>query len=262
MILFCKSVTVIHDLQYIHYPSYWSYIKLLYRKFFIPHSIKYSNQVVCISNTVKSEIQKNFHRKEINVIYNPIKPKILSSAEWRVLNSFAPEKYFLVPSTLHPHKNIPNLVKAIDELCLANDSPYFIFIGAYSNVDFPRNFKSDKIIVYGYVEVEFLNSLYANCMGVILPSVYEGFGMPYVEALFAQKVIVASDIAIAREILNDGAVYIQSPFDSIQIQLALKRLMDKTTPIPIHSDISALKAQTNPSFVASKYINVLGKCLL
>lgn len=262
LILFCKSVTVIHDLQYIHYPSYWGYLKLLYRKFFIPYSIKYSNQVVCISNTVKSEIQKYFHRNDINVIYNAIKPKTFSSPEWRVINSFVPEKFFLVPSTLHPHKNILNLVMAIDELCLANDSPYYIFIGAYTYTDFPQNYKSDKIIVYGYVDVEFLDSLYANCMGVILPSVYEGFGMPYAEALFAQKAIVASDIAIAREILNDGAVYIQSPFDSVQIKIALKRLMDKSIPIRIHSDISALKAQTNPIFVANKYINILGKCLL
>jgi glycosyltransferase involved in cell wall biosynthesis len=179
-----------------------------------------------------------------------------------VRKSITPENFFLVPSALAPHKNIPNLVKAIDELRIANDSPYFIFIGAYSDTEFQRNYKSDRIIVYGYVDVEFLNFLYANCMGVILPSVYEGFGMPYAEALFAQKVVVASDIAIAREILNDNAVYIKSPFDSVQIQIALKRLMDKTTPIRKPSDFSTLKAQTTPSFVANKYINVLKKCLL
>jgi len=255
LLLFCRSVTVIHDLQYIYYPEYWSFPRLLYRRAFIPYSIKISGKVITISETIKREIAKNFKRKDAIVIYNAIKRKRKSDEIATGID--IPQRFLLIPSALGPHKNLPNLVRAIDHLPIIDDSPYFVFVGAYESKDFPAKFESDRILVLGYVDITILESLYSRCIAVILPSVYEGFGMPYAEALFANKPIVASDIPIAREILNENAEFIQAPFDDVQIQKALRRVLDGSSTIPLPSDIDSLKTRTDPIEVARQYVGVL-----
>ncbi len=73
ILMLCKSATVIHDIQYIYYPSYWPKMMLYYRRFFIPYSIANSTKIITISNAVKNEILSNFSRDKIEVIYNPLK---------------------------------------------------------------------------------------------------------------------------------------------------------------------------------------------
>jgi len=259
LVLFCKSVTVIHDLQYIYYPGYWSYWKTFYRKVFIPFSIKHSNKVVTISNIVKQEIMVNFFRSDIKVIYNPIVLKSFLSRIEDIKYKIPSEPFFLIPSSLLPHKNIVNLLTAIDELQYYKDVPKFVFVGSYEKKAFYQKHITPHIIVYGYVDIEHLNLLYRYCKAVILPSVYEGFGMPYVEALVAKKPVVASDIPIAREILKNEAIYIQKPFNSAKIKTALKKILSKDFRYTEPAGCNDLLAQTKPSNVAYKYISLLNE---
>ena len=257
ILLFCKSVTVIHDLQYIHHPKYWSFTKQLYRKLFIPYSILNSSKVIAISNTVKKDINDAFSRGDVDVIYNPITMKQslrkIDSTEF----NFAKGAFFLIPSSLDPHKNIQNLLLAIDELDAQVDSPRFIFVGPYKASDFCLEYQNSKIEIMGYIDVALLNYLYSKCIAVILPSVYEGFGMPYVEALVARKVVIASDIPIARELLGEDAIYIPPPYEKNQILSTLDLFMYEQRHHIDSSHTKALIQNTNPSVVAQKYIALL-----
>ncbi len=254
LLAFCKTVTVIHDLQYIYHPQYWSVSRLLYRKIFIYHSIKYSNRIIAISESVKSEIIQNFNRVDTVVIYNAIRRFVYSDNR---ISIKLPEKFFLVPSSLYPHKNIINLLQAIIKLEELDNAPHFIFVGPFNSFDFYKEYHSPQNILLGYVDVKVLEYLYLCCSCVVLPSVYEGFGMPYAEALFSQKPIVACDIPIAREILNEGAEYIMSPFDDIQILTALKKVINKGIFINIPKSFELLKIKTDPLYVAKEYMNAL-----
>lgn len=257
ILLFSKSITVIHDLQYIYYPKYWSFMKRCYRRLFISHSIRRSDKVIAISNTVKKEIIDTFFRDDVEVIYNPIVMKQSLGKLDNIQFNFSRGPFFLIPSALDPHKNIQNLLLAIDQLQAQVGSPQFIFVGPYKASDFCFEYQSTKIYVMGYIDVALLNYLYSKCIAVILPSVYEGFGMPYVEALVARKIVIASDIPIARELLGEDAIYISPPFEKKQILSALDLFMHEQRHHTESSHTKALIQNTSPSVVAQKYITLL-----
>lgn len=258
VLLFCKSVTVIHDIQYIHYPHYWSRLKLCYRKLFIPYSIRFSTQVIAISHTIKQEMNHHFRRSNINVIYNAI--NINSEESTPPLNLRLPEQFFLVPSSLAIHKNIHQLVEAIRRLAVTSITlPVFIFIGTYKKADFTETVLPNHMVILGYVDTAVRNHLYSRCMSLVLPSIYEGFGMPYAEALLSNKPIIASDIPIARELLGENAMYIQPPYGPEQICLAIEQFLTHKPQDVSAQDVAALRKKTNVHYVASQYMDILNQ---
>jgi len=257
-----KAVTVIHDIQYKYFPSYWSKMRLLYREIFIPYSIKHSDHVITISDTVAEELHNcfNANREKISVIYNPIQLNInenLSDEHPEIKR--LPKQFFLIPSSLAKHKNIQNLLVAIDSLGRGyKDMPSFIFIGAFSVDEFSYSYSSDKNIVLGYVDYSLRNWLFNNCLAVILPSVYEGFGMPYAEALLIRKPVIASDIPISREILGDNAIYINQPYASNEIEESIRNFIEGGNNYYIDPDrVEELKSRIVPRNVGLQYLNVL-----
>ena len=261
LFLFSKSIIVIHDLQYIRYPQHWSFTKRLLRILFIPYSIMRSDKIIAISNTVKEEIKSSFSREDVDVIYDPIIIRRPPASYDRLKAGLKESPFFLIPSALNPHKNILNLLLAIQQLPIKIDSPRFVFVGPYSPLEFYSQCRSEKVDILGYVDIDLLSYLYDQCIAVILPSVYEGFGMPYVEAIYAHKTVIASDIPVARELLGDDAVYIDSPFEKTQILDALEVFM-QTNPKPKgFSNPRFLIENTTPRVVAQKYVNLLNEAL-
>ena len=73
---------------------------------------------------------------------------------------------------------------------------------------------ADRVHHLGYVAPDRLTALYRHASALVLPSVYEGFGLPVLEAMKAATPVVASDIAPLREVAGDAALYVSRPFDS------------------------------------------------
>ncbi len=263
LIIFRPSVTVIHDLQYRYHPNNWGSLKLLYRKLFIPFSILASTKIVAISNSVKQEIIDLLPMagNKVEVIYNPIR-LISNNIDKNEVILDGIEDYFLVPSSLAPHKNIYDLVEAIKMLGDEENSPKFIFTGHFSTQDFIDKYTpTSKIIVMGYVEQSLLSTLYKKCRAIVLPSFYEGFGMPYLEALKFNKPVIVSDIPIARELLGDAPSYISKPYTRQEIFSALLKYLESKQEVksilPISNEVLA---RVNPQYVASKYLASMLSC--
>jgi glycosyltransferase involved in cell wall biosynthesis len=261
LFLLSKSITVIHDLQYISYPQYWTFAKRLFRTLFIPYSILRSDKIIVTSNTVKNEIKSAFSREDIDVIYIPIVVRQPLAEYDRSKASLLEGHFFLIPSAIHPHKNIQNLLLAIEQLSIQFNHIRFVFVGPYNALDFNLEYKSGQIDVLGYVDIDLLSHLYAKCIAVILPSIYEGFGMPYVEATYAHKTVIASDIPIARELLGDDAVYIDLPFEKMQILAALEFFIQGHPSPKGEGNCKFLIENTTPRVVARKYISLLNEVL-
>ena len=246
-----KTLTVIHDLQFLYLPQYWNLLNFYFRKIFIRFSVHKSTTLVASSLDTKREIQEHYKVNNIHVIYIPISIICNHRAEANVPK----RKYFLIPSSLAPHKNINNLVKAIDSNEFIDYD--FLFIGSFNKNDFNYKFDSLNIKILGFVSEANKNKLFKEANGIILPSTYEGFGMPYIEAALFRKNIIASDIFIAREMLKNNAIFIENPFDEEKITIAIKKLISLNKNLISDKLYLDLKEKTDPLIISNLNIDLI-----
>lgn len=230
-ILYRKAYFVtIHDLILLEYPTrkasklnfiMYSIKNLAYR-FVILNAVKTAKKVITISNYTTDSIKKHFHisNSKINMIYegvdlekfNPLYVQEFNFKKFDLKKS----KYILYVGNAYPHKNIDVLVEVfaklkqrtdIDKdlkLVLVGKKDYF-FEGIVNQVS-QLNLEQ-SIIFPGYVPDEELISLYDQCLFYVFPSLYEGFGLPPLEAIALGAPIVISNATCLPEIFGEYIEY-------------------------------------------------------
>jgi glycosyltransferase involved in cell wall biosynthesis len=137
----------------------------------------------------------------------------------------------LCVSTLHPHKNLPRLIRAYGRkprdfrLILAG-------LRGFHAESIERLIDEmglrDSVQITGWVPREQLYSLYARARAFVYPSLFEGFGMPVLEAMAAGVPVACSDIPPLREVAGDAALFF-NPLDEDDIASAMERVMSKSS---------------------------------
>ena len=188
---------IVHDLIPLRYPNYSNKVVTSILKKNLEHYRKLP-VIATVSHFTKGNLQEYGFDSKIDVIYNPI------SDEYRYLNQKSslrkklglPEDKILVLSVSanYPWKNLNLLKSAMDIL-----GPDFKLIRVGSGVGDSINFNR--------ISNEMLNQLYNACDVLILPSSYEGFGIPLVEGMAAGIPVVASDIEVFHEVGGDAVSY-------------------------------------------------------
>lgn len=181
------------------------------------YSIKKAKKIITISNSSKNDIIKTYGVKanKIAVIYPGIR-KI--SVNERVLNMNELNKkfgiegdYILFVGTLQPRKNISKLIEAFSKLKKQNLK--LVIVGKkgwlYEDIlNAPAKFGiSEKVKFLDFVNDEDLPSLYKNALCFVLPSLYEGFGLPVLEAMQYGCPVLTSNVSSLPEAGGDGAIY-------------------------------------------------------
>lgn len=125
-----------------------------------------------------------------------------------------PEEYVLHVGTLEPRKDLPTLFEAWRELCRRSlDPPALVLCGGFGwKTEEVESAMADGveegwIVHLGYLEDAQVAALYRGATAVVLPSIYEGFGLPALEAMMAGTALVCSDIPVLREVAGDAALY-------------------------------------------------------
>ncbi|MCP5041702.1 MAG: glycosyltransferase family 4 protein [bacterium] len=254
-ILACPSITVIHDLQYLRFPELWPRSRLWHRHLFVSRSVRHSTAVVTLTNTVAAEIEADFGRRDLVVCGQAI--RIEHKDPVSEVAPDVPAPYLLVPSALAEHKNLANLCSAIRRVAAELQLPTFVFIGAYRAVEFPYDLPAGYARVLGYVSTVERDRLLAGCDGLVLPSIYEGFGMPYAEALLAGKSVIASDLPVSREVLGSTATFIAAPHGVAEIESALRRWVAGGRVAVTSAAQAELRQRTDPVEVARRYLAVI-----
>jgi glycosyltransferase involved in cell wall biosynthesis len=212
-----KSITYIHDICFALYPQYVEPRNLAYIKKYIPIWLNRTSKIVTVSKSSKVEIDDNFNlkNKQVEVIYNGVKPqenKIISVGEKNELikKYGLPNKFFVFVGNIEPRKNLVNTIKGFREANLGDEYGLFLIGGdgwlneeVYSEIN---DAKSNGIFVKkneSYIEDDDVNALMRASEGLLLISHHEGFGLPAVEAQALGKPIVVSDIPVLREVTND-----------------------------------------------------------
>ncbi len=224
-ILYHKNFTTIHDLIYLRFPQWHS------KKYYYFHKLSdrilaaTSQHMFTVSNFSKREISNLLHMKlkKITVVSNAVSSQLIAPPTAQKVTAYG--KYILSVSSFDPRKNINRLIRAYQNLPAKDVSlvlvgrqvmPYFTLD---SNVD-----KTDKIHFVKDVSDETLARLYANAELFVYPSLYEGFGIPPLEAMANGCPVVASNTTSLPEILGDGAYYID-PTESNNITNAIATVL-------------------------------------
>lgn len=204
-IFVAHKIMTIHDLSFLFNPSWFSKAYYYYYKVMTPIAVRSSKGIITVSEFSKSEIlrfYKFLKPENIKVVYNAVSSSLTETSTSTRIKG---EKYFLAVSSMDPRKNFIRLIQAFNMV-----PGYKLKIAGgvnrvFKDTAFTENV--DGIEFLGRVNDEQLRKLYRNAEAFIFPSLYEGFGLPPIEAMAFGCPVLASDIPVLHEVCGDVALY-------------------------------------------------------
>jgi glycosyltransferase involved in cell wall biosynthesis len=218
------KVTTLHDLSPVSRPEWFSRgYSALYRVL-IPLTIRSSDELITVSEFTAETVRDRYDISDSFV--HPIPNGVTEPDEGKRPERFEfPERYFLFVGSLNPRKNLSGLIQAYDEYQSSADSPAdLVLAGASNDVFRSVNVRPTAAIhTPGYVSEAELGWLYRNTIAFIFPSLYEGFGLPILEAMSVGTPVITSNRGAMAETAGDAAVLVD-PEDTHELADALRRV--------------------------------------
>ena len=215
---------VIFDLQALHYPEYHPFHEVVFSRLCWRMDAMNAARILTTSYWVKNDIEKKYNRKDINVIYVPILIKENEVVDFKILQDryhIAVNQFFYTVSQMIPHKNLRTLINMMEKIVHSEyDLPKKLVISGVngnSAEELKKQIKDknlqDAVILTGFVSNEERNTLYQNCHTFLFPSVFEGFGMPPIEAMLFGTRVITTRCASIPEVTQSKAIYVDDPYD-------------------------------------------------
>ncbi|MGB9787593.1 MAG: glycosyltransferase family 4 protein [Dictyoglomus turgidum] len=237
-----KRIVTIHDVFHLAFGEFYSPFERTYAKFLINSAVNLSDVIITVSNFSKSEIIKYTGVKEekIKVIYNGVDRERFRVYEKEELEKIKseyklPNRFLLFVGNVKPHKNLRRLLKAFK--IIAGDFKDLFLVITGKKEGFLKGDKKifelinkdtilkERVIFTGHVDKGDLPYLYNLAEIFVFPSLYEGFGLPPLEAMACGCPIVVSHIPPLWEICKDAAYYI-NPHDEWDIAKGIKEVLE------------------------------------
>lgn len=228
------QIVTIHDLSFLINREWFSKPFIIFYSFLIPKIIIRSRRIITVSENSSRDIQQliGIKQEKITVIPCSISDKFRRNHSTG--QSVPYNNYVLAVSSLDPRKNFVNLIKAFNTL--TDKDIRLVIVGSANRVFGDTNLKqlieSNPAIVFtGYVSDDELVTLYRNARLFLYPSLYEGFGIPPLEAMACGCPTIVSNTSSLPEVCGDASYYV-SPTDisgiaqGIQTVLADQQLRD------------------------------------
>lgn len=232
------SVVTLHDLTHLAYPQFFSdlnKLKQIYMRLVTPYSLSKAKGVIVVSDYTRWEIKRLFPSLRVapwtvhlgvDKRYQPLSATKIQFVKDKYT---LPGDYILFVSERRPHKNIIGLIEAYHQLKRA-DIKLVIVGRPYSDYREPeqtvnRLGLSDRVLFLSNVGDDDLHALYNGARIFVLPSFFEGFGLPVLEAMACGAPVITSNQSALPEIAGEAALLI-NPNDKTELAESMGRLLE------------------------------------
>jgi glycosyltransferase involved in cell wall biosynthesis len=240
----CPSVTVILDVYPLRFPEQFGWAPYLAYKFIIPRTIRKSRRCIAISECTKKDAVNYFSipNKKVEVIYlaasEIFRPIPRGPSLHKVLGTYGIQgNYILYHGNKRPHKNLEGLVKSFCQLksqsCLSHKlvitgeenpkEPEFDFSNLRKLID--KLGIGNEVRFTGLVSEEDLPCIYSGAQLLVIPSYFEGFGLPALEAMACGTPVVASDRGALPEVISDAGLLV-NPYDLDALSRSMQGVLE------------------------------------
>jgi glycosyltransferase involved in cell wall biosynthesis len=234
------TLLVTHDLAYCHYPEHISRLNLAYMRWFMPRFSRRAERIATVSDFSKRDIalQHGVPLDKIDVVYNGCDQRFVgvtaAQKEALTLQVTGGRPYLLYVGSIHPRKNLPALLRAYEtfrethpevplQLVLAGRMAWQT--GEVGRTLAAMRYRND-VHLTGYVPDNELPTLIAGAFAVVYVSLFEGFGLPILEAQQAGTAVICSNTSSMPEVAGDAAVLVD-PTNPAAIARGISQLWDE-----------------------------------
>lgn len=218
-----RVVVTIHDLAFKFFPDTYPDADRRKLNILTDHAVKVADDIIAISQTTKNDlltIYPYLQEQHVHVIHHGFDPVLWQqhvddSQNIKTLGTYHLQigKYIIHVGAIQPRKNLIVLIDAFAQIKRTNSAMQLVLVGGdgWLAEDIHAHIKMcpyrDDIIVTGNINFDDVRTLMCGACVCVLPSLYEGFGMPGLEAMAAGVPVVAAENSCFPEILGEGAVY-------------------------------------------------------
>jgi len=235
----CATVLTIHDLSPLLYPETHTRRSVKRARRRLPMMVRLADAIITPTETVRGELaeylkgtqEKIFAIPEAaRAIFQPVDFAATESVRRRLGIG---DEFLLAVGTIEPRKNLEVLITAFEEVVRARPASglQLVIAGAAGWLSGPlfeafgKSPARERIILTRYLHDDDLRALYSSCRAFVYPSIYEGFGLPPLEAMACGAPVIASDIPALSETLDNAAHF----FDPQSSQQLSKAIIQVTT---------------------------------
>lgn len=253
-----RLVVTVHDIIHILFPEFLPRpAAFTYARFFIRAAVGRARRVIAVSHTTARDLRRLFNASDarLEVIPHGVDRIFLDPGEEGIdaqvrLRLGVSPPYLLHVGNHKPHKNAEGLLKAYQMLALdrRGEPPPLVMVGGFSpDGELARRAAAmglaNRVRCLGHVSRTELAALFRGATVFAYPTLYEGFGLPVLEAMACRAPVVAGDIGAVREVAGDAVVRV-NPRDVGELAAAIRRLLEHPDLREQLADKGRARAQT------------------
>jgi len=236
----CRAVVTIHDIIHLLYPEFLpNPLAFVYAQTMIKRSLVRGDRIIADSQNTKTDLMNYFdvRGRKIRVVYPGVsgnfRRQISEDDRKSALKKLGVDrKYLLFVGNPKPHKNLDNVVKAYARALEIGDfEADLVCVGDREGAAFKIRQRAEqlgvggRIRLLGYVDEEVLPAIYQGALGFIYPTLYEGFGLPVVEAMASGVPVITSGTSALKEVA-EGYADLVDPLDVEALAKSIHRLVN------------------------------------
>jgi glycosyltransferase involved in cell wall biosynthesis len=236
-----RLVVTVHDIIHVLFPEFLpNRLGFAYARAMIRAAIRRGRWVVAASQTTAQDLRRFFGASEhrLRVIPNGVLPVFTQPGkpedDAAIRGRLGVEGPYLLHVGNHkPHKNAEGVLKSYQMLVHEHSDavPPLLFVGGFpADGTLARRARAmsmgPRVRCLGHVERKELAALYRGAQAFVYPTLYEGFGLPVLEAMACGAPVVAGDVAAVREVAGDAVLRV-NPRDTVALAAALRRVIEQ-----------------------------------